>query len=123
MTVRTLSLLAGFAVTAPAAAATWTAVLAPAGGSKVDGSAVAESVAPDSTRTTIRIAGGPAGTEMPWHIHRGACGTGGPVLGAAPGYPTLKVGKDGTAGGTVTLPVAIPASGEHSVTVHQSSRT
>jgi hypothetical protein len=120
MAVRSFPLLAGLVLTAPALTATWTAVLAPTAGSKVSGSAVVETLGADSARATIRLSGAMPGSEIPWHIHSGACGAKGQILGNASGYPALKARQDGSANGTVTLPVAMPVSGEFTVTVHKS---
>jgi len=120
MAVRSYPLAAGIAVAIPLMTATWTAVLTPTPGSKVSGSAVIESVGRDSIRASIRLSGAAPGSELPWHIHSGACGAKGQILGAGAAYPSLKAGQDGSAGTTVTLPMAAPASGEHSVTVHKS---
>jgi hypothetical protein len=120
MAVRSFPLFAGLVLSASALTATWTAVLTPTAGSKVSGNAVVEALGPDSTRATIRLSGAAPGSEIPWHIHSGACGAKGQILGNASGYPALKARQDGSASGTVTLPVAMPASGEFVVTVHKS---
>jgi hypothetical protein len=120
MAVRPFPLLAGLVFGAPALTATWTAVLAPTAGSKLSGSAVVETLGPDSTRATIRLSGAMPGSEIPWHIHSGGCGAKGQILGSASSYAALKARQDGSANGTVTLPVAMPASGEFAVMVHKS---
>jgi len=119
MAIRAITL--SLAVLAFAAAPKWTAMLQPAGDSQVSGSAVVDAVAADSTLATIQLNGAKPGSELAWHIHFGACGSNGKIFGAQSAYPTLKAGPDGKATGSVTLPVALPASGEYSVMVHKSA--
>jgi hypothetical protein len=96
-------------------------MLQPAGDSRLSGSAVVEAVTADSTRATIQVAGAKPGSDLAWHIHFGACGGKGRIFGAQTAYPVLKAGPDGKAMGSVTLPAALSAAGEYSVTVHKSS--
>jgi hypothetical protein len=118
MAVRAITLgLAALTLAAPM----WRATLEPKDGSKLSGTVTVEAVGPDSSRATVEISGAKAGSAMPWHIHNGACGAAGAVVGAAAAYPVLQVGKDGSAKGTVTLAVATPVSGVYSVNVHAST--
>jgi hypothetical protein len=118
MAVRTITL--SLAVLTFAAAPKWTAMLQPTGDSRLSGSAVVEAVSADSTLATIQLSGAKPGSDLAWHIHSGACGGKGQIFGAQSAYPTLKAGPDGKATGSVTLPAALPPSGEYSVTVHKS---
>lgn len=118
MAVRAITLgLAALTLAAPM----WRATLEPKDGSKLSGTVTVEAIGTDSSRATVQITGAKPGSVMPWHIHNGACGTAGAVVGAAGAYPVLKVGKDGGASGTVTLAVATPVSGVYSVNVHASA--
>jgi hypothetical protein len=149
---RKLTLCAGagflMAMAAPLATS-WTANLAPVGGSNVSGTATVDvsdvgaptMTKPDtakvpgdtskassqysapsaeaSARASISISGAKAG-EYPWHVHSGRCGTEGPPVGAESAYPLIKVQPDGK--GTAQTTVAFkPAAGtDYSVNVHKS---
>lgn len=104
-----------------AAPTNWTATLKASDNSQVAGTATVETVGTDSTRATVKVTGAKAGSELAWHIHTGACGAKGEIVGPATAYPGIKVGPDGNADGTAVLPIAAPTSGEFAVTVHQST--
>ncbi len=99
----------------------WTATLEAKDGSQVGGSARIEAVGADSSRTTLQLTGAKPGSQLPWHVHQGACGTKGPVVGDPLSYPMLQVGPDGKAVGTLTMSSPPPAAGEYSVNVHRSA--
>lgn len=98
----------------------WAAILQPSGTSVLAGTAVVEEVSDDSLTAEIQLSGAKAGSEIAWHIHLGNCGDKGKVLGAAEAYPLLKVGADGKASGSVTVPGALPSQGEYSIMVHKT---
>ncbi len=104
-----------------AAPTNWSATLTPVERSRVSGVARVEALGTDSTRATLRLAGATPGRALAWHIHAGACGTKGAILGASALYPSTKAGADGTAYAVATLPSSPPSSGEYSVTVHAST--
>lgn len=118
MAVRAITLgLAALTFAAPM----WRATLEPKDGSKFSGTVTVEAVGADSSRATIQVSGAKPGSALPWHLHNGACGTAGAVIGSAAAYPVLKVDKDGSAKAVVTLAVMTPVSGEYSVNVHAST--
>lgn len=120
MAVRAMTL--SLTVLAVAAVTRWSATLEPKADSKISGKATVEAVGTDSSRASIQISGGKAGSEYPWHIHNGACGAGAPgaIVGNPTAYPVLTAGPDGNASASVVLPGAPMTSGDYSVTVHRS---
>lgn len=100
---------------------TWKATIAATDGSRLAGSAVVEPIGTDSTSATVKLTGAKAGSELAWHIHNGACGTKGPIVGPAGAYPAIRVGPDGGATSTAVLPMAPPTTGSYAVTVHKST--
>ncbi len=118
MAVRAITLgLAALTFAAPM----WRATLEPKDGSKVSGTVTVEAVGTDSSRATIEVSGAKPGSALPWHLHNGACGAAGAVIGSAAAYPALQVDKNGSAKAVVTLAVTTPVSGEYSVNVHASA--
>jgi hypothetical protein len=100
----------------------WKAVLAPASGSNITGTAeVEEEDKGKTTEAEISIKGATAGAELPWHVHVGKCGSKGAVVGAGSAYPALKVKEDGSAKAEAKLDIPAPTSGEYYVNVHKSA--
>jgi hypothetical protein len=99
----------------------WKAVLKPGAGSSISGKADVESKGDKATKVEISIKGATAGSELPWHVHSGKCGSGGPVVGSDAAYSPLKVKADGEAEGKATLDIATPTSGDYHVNVHKSA--
>jgi hypothetical protein len=97
----------------------WDGNLAAVNNSGVRGSARAQS-AGLATGAALTIAGATAGAQHPWHIHRGVCGDGGPIVGNATDYPVLTVGADGNASATATIRVALNENESYYVNVHRS---
>lgn len=104
-----------------AAPTNWKATLKATDNSQVAGTATVEAIGADSTRATVKVTGAKAGSELAWHIHTGACGAQGSIVGPPTAYPGIKVGPDGNAAGTAVLPIASPTMGEFAVTVHAST--
>ncbi len=98
---------------------TWTADLQSRGGSGIEGTATALSDQ-DGTRATLEASGGAAGEAHPWHIHRGACGSGGDIVGDPDAYPLLSVGGRGEASADADLAVILTPGEDYHVNVHQS---
>ena len=117
-TILGLGSLAALSLAAPT---NWKATLKATDNSMVAGTATVEAVGADSTRATVKVTGATAGSELAWHIHAGACGTKGEIVGPAAAYPSIKAGADGNADGSVVLPIAAPTTGEFAVTVHTST--
>jgi hypothetical protein len=94
-----------------------------AGVVQMNGSA---SMAPNATGpgtvVTLDLANAAPGGLHPWEARLGQCGTprdGGP-FGAASLYEPLKVGSDGRATATTTVPLTTPQSGQYYVVVYAS---
>lgn len=98
---------------------TWTADLQSRGGSGIEGTVTALSDQ-DGTRATLEASGAAAGEAHPWHIHRGACGSGGDIVGDADAYPLLSVGGRGEASAEADLGVILTPGEDYHVNVHQS---
>jgi hypothetical protein len=101
----------------------WKADLDSQNGSKVEGSATVEARGADSTAVTISIHGAEMNKSYAWHLHDGGCATTGAVVGVATAYPELQTTGTGTAEASVTLAIAAPSSGTHSVHVHPTAPT
>lgn len=104
----------------PGSAAQWTASISPMNNSSVRGTATAQVYPTDSTHVSVLVAGGTPGAVYPWHVHTGACGTNGTVLGNPALYQPLKVQGDGTAIGDALVTVRLMPGNEYHVNVHQS---
>ena len=112
--------LVALSIAAAGTGMTWKATLEAKDGSKLGGTALVESMGYTTSRASVELTGAKPGSVMPWHIHNGACGGKGAILGDASAYPPLSVGPDGHAIGNVTLPIAPPPTGDLSVMVHKS---
>ena len=104
--------------------ARWSATLAPAAGSpapEVSGTGTVMGNA-DSTQTRVEVSlnGATPGAALPWHLHRGTCGSDQGIVGEAGDYKQLTVGINGRANGTATLNMRMPSSGEFMINVHAS---
>ena len=119
------TVVAAFAVALTFAArphVAWDGMVLGVGGSKIRGEV--EMVAgktPGTTAVEVSVARDAAGAVRPWHVHVGSCAKGGPVLGAAAAYPTLRVNGKGAAEGEATLRLALPDSGSYYVNIHESA--
>jgi hypothetical protein len=118
----TLLLAASLAIsTAALNGPTWTAALKATDGSPVAGRARVEGVSYGASRVTIELSGAPPGGVLPWHLHRGACGAKGGLLGDVSAYPPVKIGPDGHGTAEASLPMQPGASGAVAVQVHKSA--
>jgi hypothetical protein len=116
------AVIAALASAAAIAPMKWSAKLAPQGGTTVAGAVTVEPGKDASTtKAVVTITGGEAGTTYPWHVHSGKCGDNGAVVGQAPAYTPIKIGKDGKGKVEVTLPFAIPDNGAYYVNIHKSA--
>ena len=97
----------------------WESSIAPVGNFTVRGTAKAQSVG-IGTGITISIAGAAAGAHHPWHVHRGVCGDGGPIVGDASAYPALHASADGNASANASIGVALNEQDSYYVNVHNS---
>ncbi len=73
------------------------------------------------TQAYVDISNAAPGGVHPWHVHRGRCGADQGILGPADSYKPLKVGDDGRATSTASLPMPLPRTGEFYVNVHAST--
>jgi hypothetical protein len=69
---------------------------------------------------TAEIAGDEAGTVRPWHVHRGTCGSDGPIHGTDAQYPRLMPSAAGTDTVTVNIPLALDSTQAYYVNYHNS---
>ncbi|HET7460404.1 MAG TPA: hypothetical protein VFJ82_04115 [Longimicrobium sp.] len=103
----------------------WHATLASprslAGAVQMSGEATMAPTADGRTTVALALANATAGGLHPWQLHRGQCGADRGVLGAAAAYAPLRVGGDGRATASATLPIATPADGPYFVSVQASS--
>ena len=97
----------------------WSTNLSSQNNSGIRGSAKAQSVGV-GTGVTISISGARSGAQHPWHVHRGTCGSGGAIVGAANAYPLLTVGTDGTASANASISGALNEQERYHVNVHRS---
>lgn len=99
----------------------WKATLSGQSGSTVGGTVEARSSSAGTT-ATIRLQGASSGSRHPWHIHKGSCGSNGPIVGPASAYPVLMVGSDGRATATATIAVNIDVGDDddYYINVHAS---
>jgi hypothetical protein len=70
---------------------------------------------------SISVTGAPAAALLPWHIHAGQCGSGGPIVGNASAYPLLRTGSDGRAAASVSVPADLAVDREYYLDVHAGS--
>ena len=72
------------------------------------------------TRVQLDLHHALAGTELPWHLHRGSCGNDQGIVGDPARYKPLKVGATGEASGDAVLDLPLPDTGQYMVNVHAS---
>jgi len=98
----------------------WSGEIEPVGEHGHSGFAVVALLVEGGTRANATLTGGSAGGNHPWHLHEGACGDNGPVIGDPSAYPPLRPDESGNASATVTLPVTLSLDKPYSVHLHQS---
>jgi|GEM_PF-1355971 hypothetical protein len=111
------------AVTSDGQGMKMTATLAPQKGGTIAGTATVQpGTSAGTTVATVSLTGAKPGAVYPWHVHIGKCGMtpGGKVWGDPSAYKPLTAGSDGTASGTATISMAVPASGSYYVNIHAS---
>lgn len=72
------------------------------------------------TTVTVRLDNAAAGAVHPWHVHEGACGSGGPIVGDPSAYSPLIVGDDGHAAGHAQLSLGLDEAKDYFVNIHAS---
>jgi hypothetical protein len=99
----------------------WNATVEPRGGSEVRANVRAGSL-PGQTAVAINLVGGETGGAHPWHVHRGTCATGGPIVGDAAAYPVLRPNSAGAANATAAIGVQLVPGESYHVNVHRSAQ-
>src|ERR1700674_6021457 len=74
-----------------------------------------------TTIVLLDIANATPGGLHPWQVHLGQCGADEGVFGAADLYHAAKVGGNGRATSSATVPIETPTTGSYFVTVGASS--
>lgn len=98
--------------------AVWSTTLRPGSDqSQLRGSATAEA---REGRTAIRVelVGGEPGATHPWHVHQGACGSGGGYFHESESYPPLHLDDQGRGTAAATVPAELQPGQEYHVNVH-----
>ncbi|MDB4951040.1 MAG: hypothetical protein JWM27_3689 [Gemmatimonadetes bacterium] len=90
----------------------------PAAGLTGDAHAVTDG---GKSEVTLNLAHGTAGRAYPWHVHSGACGSGGPVVGPAAAYPHAAIGRDGKSTASAHLNFPLRRDASYYVNIHASS--
>jgi hypothetical protein len=97
----------------------WAGTLQPQGGSTIRG-AVLLRTGHGQTGVSVTVAGARPGSQHPWHIRAGVCGSSGPVVGAAAAYPVLQVNSAGDASASAVLDVQLTEGAAYYVNVQRS---
>jgi hypothetical protein len=93
-----------------------------AGAVQMNGSAsMAPGTKSGTTTVVLNLANATPGGLHPWQLHRGQCGSDEGVFGAADAYPVAKVGRDGRATSSATVPIETPTTGSYFVIVRASA--
>lgn len=89
-------------------------------GFAVEGDAAVRELDDGGTNVTIEIRGAASNSMLPWHLHEGACGSGGAIVGDPAAYPPLAAGLDGSASSDATIDVTLSPDADYHVNVHKS---
>jgi hypothetical protein len=73
-----------------------------------------------NTTVSLALANATPGGLHPWQLHLGQCGTDEGVFGNADAYHVAKVGKDGRATSSASVPIETPTTGQYFVIVRAS---
>jgi hypothetical protein len=93
-----------------------------AGAVQMNGSAtMAPGSRPGTTTVSLDLANATPGGVHPWQLHRGQCDADEGVFGPAEAYQPAKVGKDGRASASATVPLETPTTGSYFVIVRASA--
>lgn len=114
-------LLAGLSLATTLTAKEWTATLAPIGESMVRGTATVSSLPGDSLSITVTVEGVTMGDSHPWHLHDGACGQSGAILGGAASYPPVRGADDKGGMASTRVKLILKPDAAYSINVHRSS--
>ena len=93
-----------------------------AGAVQMNGSAsMAPGTKSGTTTVVLDLANATPGGLHPWQLHLGQCGSDEGVFGAADLYHAAKVGRDGHATSSATVPIQTPTTGSYFVIVRASA--
>ena len=93
-----------------------------AGAVQMNGSAsMAPGTKSGTTIVVLDLANATPGGLHPWQLHLGQCGSDEGVFGAADLYHAAKVGHDGHATSSATVPIQTPTTGSYFVIVRASA--
>ncbi len=93
-----------------------------AGAVQMNGSAtMAPGTKTGNTSVVLNLANATPGGLHPWQLHRGQCGSDQGVFGDAESYQVAKVGKDGHATSSASVPIDTPTTGNYFVIVRASA--
>jgi len=83
------------------------------------------SMAPGSnsgnTNVSLRLANAAPGGVHPWAVYRGQCGADEGLFGPVEAYKAIRVGDDGRAATSATIPLPTPTAGTYFVSVRASA--
>ena len=111
-----------------ARAPVWNATLTSEGGATLHGTVTVLTLlgegrdAVPRSRVTVWVAGSRNGASHPWHIHRGVCGSDGPVVGPASSYPPVPIAGAGEAQLTTELPFVLSERERYFAHIHEAGR-
>ncbi len=97
----------------------WSGNLTPVNDSGIRGAAAVRT-GYGQTGVSVTIAGAKSGEQHPWHVHRGTCGSGGPIVGPATAYPVLSVGANGEASASAKIDMQLGETESYYVNIHKS---
>jgi hypothetical protein len=93
-----------------------------AGAVQMNGSAsMAPGTKTGNTTVSLNLANATPGGLHPWQLHLGQCGSDQGVFGNADAYHAAKVGRDGHATSSATVPIETPTTGSYFVIVRASA--
>ena len=72
------------------------------------------------SRVTVSIEGAAPGASYAWHVHRGTCGSDGPIVGPASNYVPVPVGGGGAAQLIAEIPIRLSRGGAYFAHVHDA---
>lgn len=104
----------------------WEATLVPAEGQTVHGTVTVLPLGGGGagtatrSRVTVSLVGATPGASHGWHIHRGTCGSDGPIVGPAASYAPVPVGSAGAAQLIVEMPFVLTRGGSYFAHVHDA---
>ena len=98
----------------------WSTNLSSVNNSNVRGTVKAQSVGV-GTGVNISISNSTSGAQHLWHVHTGACGTNGGIVGSMSNYPVLSVNSSGEGSANATIPTALNEQAQYQVNVHRSA--